>query len=130
VPDWRGLIGTQHNKHNGIGASRVAPSGIRDGAVEFRWGRPVCGGHIIRVCCTPRASPATRRIVSGVMEVTNMTTKGRLGRDGYLWTTADLRKLKRLAKDRAAVTEVAKVLGRTPAAVQQKAMRSGIAFRR
>jgi hypothetical protein len=59
-----------------------------------------------------------------------MTTKGRLGRDGYLWTTADLRKLKRLAKDRAAVTEVAKVLGRTPAAVQQKAMRSGIAFRR
>jgi hypothetical protein len=59
-----------------------------------------------------------------------MTTKGRPGRDAYLWTTTDLRTLKRLAKDRAAMTEVAKTLGRTPAAVQQKAVRSGIAFRR
>jgi len=59
-----------------------------------------------------------------------MTIKGRPGRDGYLWTAADLRTLKRLAKDRTAMTEVAKVLGRTPAAVQQKAMRSGIVFRR
>jgi hypothetical protein len=59
-----------------------------------------------------------------------MTTNGRPARDAYLWTTADLRKLKRLAKDRAAMTEVAKALGRTLAAVQQKAVRSGIAFRR
>ena len=59
-----------------------------------------------------------------------MTAKGRPAHDAYLWTTADLRKLKRLAKDRTPVTEVAKILGRTPAAVQQKAIRTGIAFRR
>jgi len=59
-----------------------------------------------------------------------MTTKAHLGRDRYLWTSADLRKLRRLAKDRTAMTEVARALRRTPAAVQQKAMRSGIAFRR
>jgi hypothetical protein len=58
-----------------------------------------------------------------------MTTKGRLGSGGYQWTTADLRTLKRLAEDRTPVTAVARALGRTPAAVQQKAIRSGIAFR-
>jgi hypothetical protein len=65
-----------------------------------------------------------------VMEVTSMTTKGRPANDASPWTTADLRKLTRLAQDRTAVTAAAKALGRTPAAVQQKAMRSGIAFRR
>jgi hypothetical protein len=69
-------------------------------------------------------------MAAAVIEVINMTAKGRLRRDGYLWTTADLRKLKRLAKDRTPVTTVAKALGRTPGAVQQKAVRSGIAFRR
>jgi len=64
------------------------------------------------------------------MEVTIMKTKARSQRDGYLWTPADLRKLKLLAKGRTPVPEVAKALGRTPAAVQQKAMRTGIAFRR
>jgi hypothetical protein len=59
-----------------------------------------------------------------------MTTKGRPANDAELWTTADLRKLKRLAKERTPVTAAAKALRRTPAAVQQKAMRSGIAFRR
>jgi hypothetical protein len=54
----------------------------------------------------------------------------RPGKDGYLWTTADVRKLKRLAKDRTAMAAAAEALGRTPAAVQQKAVRSGIAFRR
>jgi hypothetical protein len=51
-----------------------------------------------------------------------------LGKDGYPWTTGDLRKLRRLAKERTAVTAAAAALGRTPAAVQQKAIRSGIAF--
>jgi hypothetical protein len=60
-----------------------------------------------------------------------MTNRARRpGNDGNLWTTSDLRKLKRLAKDRTAMPEAAKALGRTPAAVQQKAMRSGISFRR
>jgi hypothetical protein len=58
-----------------------------------------------------------------------MTTKGRPAHDADLWTTADLRKLKRLARH-GSVMAAAKALGRTPAAVQQKAMRSGIAFRR
>jgi hypothetical protein len=59
-----------------------------------------------------------------------MTTKGRPANDANSWTIADLRKLKRLAKGRTPVAAVAKALGRTPAAVQQKAMRSRIAFRR
>ena len=64
-----------------------------------------------------------------------MTTRERLGRnglwwrDGYVWTTVELRTLERMAKDRTAM-EVAKALGRTPAAVLQKATRSGISFRR
>lgn len=58
-----------------------------------------------------------------------MATKRRPGHDGDLWTTADLVKLRRLARDRTAVVEAAKALGRTPAAVQQKAIRSGISFR-
>jgi hypothetical protein len=65
---------------------------------------------------------------AAVMEGTNMTTKRRLGSGGYQWTAADLRTLKRLARD-GSVMAAAKALGRTPAAVQQKAMRSGIAFR-
>jgi tRNA A37 threonylcarbamoyladenosine synthetase subunit TsaC/SUA5/YrdC len=63
------------------------------------------------------------------MEVTSMTTKRRPANDAELWTTADLRKLKRLAKEGTPMTVVAKALGRTPAAVQMKAMRSGISFR-
>jgi len=57
-----------------------------------------------------------------------MTTR-RPRNDGNLWTRDDLRRLKRLARD-GSVIAAAKVLSRTPAAVQQKAMRSGIAFRR
>ena len=48
--------------------------------------------------------------------------------DGNLWTAVELRKLKRLAKERTCMA-TAKALGRTPAAVQQKAMRSGISLR-
>jgi hypothetical protein len=48
--------------------------------------------------------------------------------DGKAWTTAELRRLKRLAKGETA-DRAAKLLRRTPAATQQKAMRSGISFR-
>jgi hypothetical protein len=40
---------------------------------------------------------AAKYLQRAVMEVTSMTTKGRPARDAYLWTTADLRTLKRLA---------------------------------
>jgi hypothetical protein len=56
--------------------------------------------------------------------------KRRLERDGSSWSASDLRGLKALAKSGISATQTAKHLGRTPAAVQQKAMRSGISFRR
>jgi hypothetical protein len=49
--------------------------------------------------------------------------------DGASWTASELRSLKALAKAGTATGEVAKKLGRTAAAVQQKAMRAGISFR-
>jgi hypothetical protein len=45
------------------------------------------------------------------------------------WTTRELTKLRTLAKTTTA-TQAARALGRTPAATQQRAMRSGISFRR
>ena len=49
--------------------------------------------------------------------------------DGASWSASELRSLKSLAKAGTATGEVAKQLGRTAAAVQQKAMRAGISFR-
>lgn len=49
--------------------------------------------------------------------------------DGASWSASELRSLKALAKAGTATSEVAKQLGRTAAAVQQKAMRAGISFR-
>jgi hypothetical protein len=49
--------------------------------------------------------------------------------DGSGWSAAELKTLKSLAKEGTATAEVAKKLGRTAAAVQQKAMRAGISFR-
>ena len=49
--------------------------------------------------------------------------------DGSGWSSAELKTLKSLAKAGTPTTEVAKKLGRTAAAIQQKAMRSGISFR-
>lgn len=49
--------------------------------------------------------------------------------DGASWSASELRSLKSLAKAGTATGEVAKKLGRTAAAVQQKAMRAGISFR-
>ncbi|HKT72090.1 MAG TPA: hypothetical protein VJQ47_04320 [Steroidobacteraceae bacterium] len=48
--------------------------------------------------------------------------------NGASWSASELRTLKALAKSGTAQA-AAKQLGRTPAAVQQKAMRTGISFR-
>lgn len=49
--------------------------------------------------------------------------------DGAAWTAATIRKLAQLAKQGVTARAAAAELGRTPAAVQQKAMREGISFR-
>ncbi|HEY6482064.1 MAG TPA: hypothetical protein VIY54_00905 [Steroidobacteraceae bacterium] len=49
--------------------------------------------------------------------------------DGASWSAAELRTLKQLAKAGTPTSTVARQLGRTAAAVQQKAMRSAISFR-
>jgi hypothetical protein len=49
--------------------------------------------------------------------------------DGSSWSAGELRNLKQLAKAGTSTSEVARELGRTAAAVQQKAMRAGISFR-
>jgi hypothetical protein len=56
------------------------------------------------------------------------TVAKRPSSDGSSWSAGDLKTLKKLASSGTAA-EAAKALGRTPAAVQQKAMRSGISFR-
>jgi hypothetical protein len=48
---------------------------------------------------------------------------------GAAWNAQELKALKKLARMGTAA-QVAKLLGRTAAAVQQKAMRTGISFRR
>ena len=47
----------------------------------------------------------------------------------HRWSARELTTLKALAKAGTPTGQVAKKLGRTAAAVQQKAMRSGISFR-
>ena len=49
--------------------------------------------------------------------------------DGAGWSSSELKTLKSLAKAGTPTGQVAKQLGRTAAAVQQKAMRAGISFR-
>jgi len=49
--------------------------------------------------------------------------------DGASWSPRELKTLKALAKSGTPTTQVAKKLGRTAAAVQQKAMRASISFR-
>lgn len=49
--------------------------------------------------------------------------------DGASWTAGELKTLKKLASTGTA-TAAAKAMGRTAAAVQQKAMRTGISFRK
>lgn len=55
--------------------------------------------------------------------------KRRPPRDGASWSARELKALKALAKVGTPTVQVAKRLGRTAAAVQQKAMRAGISFR-
>jgi hypothetical protein len=49
--------------------------------------------------------------------------------NGANWSAADMRALKAMAKSGIGATKTAQQLGRTAAAVQQKAMRAGISFR-
>src|SRR5580658_4291 len=49
--------------------------------------------------------------------------------DGASWSARELQTLRALAKAGTPTGQVAKKLGRTAAAVQQKAMRAGISFR-
>lgn len=49
--------------------------------------------------------------------------------DGAGWSAGELKRLQKLARTETAAV-AAEALGRTPAAVQQKAMRSGISFRK
>jgi hypothetical protein len=56
-------------------------------------------------------------------------TARRASHDGASWSSRELKTLKALAKSGTPTTQVAKKLGRTAAAVQQKAMRAGISFR-
>lgn len=49
--------------------------------------------------------------------------------DGASWSAGELRTLKQLARAGTSTADVARKLGRTAAAIQQKAMRSGISFR-
>jgi hypothetical protein len=63
----------------------------------------------------------------GVAE--NILMAKRPSNDGAGWTAGELKTLKQLAKAGTPTSQVAKQLGRTAAAVQQKAMRSGISFR-
>jgi hypothetical protein len=49
--------------------------------------------------------------------------------DGASWSASELKALRALAKTGSPSTQVAKKLGRTAAAVQQKAMRAGISFK-
>ena len=45
------------------------------------------------------------------------------------WTAKDMKVIKQFAKEKKTQRAVAQALGRTPAAVQQKAFAEGIAFR-
>ncbi|MBV8496264.1 MAG: hypothetical protein JO361_05730 [Gammaproteobacteria bacterium] len=49
--------------------------------------------------------------------------------DGASWSARELKTLRALARTGTPTTQVARKLGRTAAAVQQKAMRCGISFR-
>jgi hypothetical protein len=53
----------------------------------------------------------------------------RLASSGAAWSATDLKTLKKLASNGTAA-QAAKTMGRTAAAVQQKAMRTGISFRK
>ena len=68
--------------------------------------------------------PALRWVISGVGVMAR-----RPPNDGASWSARELQTLRALAKAGTPTGQVAKKLGRTAAAVQQKAMRAGISFR-
>jgi hypothetical protein len=57
------------------------------------------------------------------------STTRRPPHDGASWSARELKTLKKLASAGKPTSQAAKKLGRTAAAVQQKAMRAGISFR-
>jgi uncharacterized protein (DUF3084 family) len=59
--------------------------------------------------------------------MTNMSTK--TPRNKKAWTKKEEQHLRGAARRREAIASVARRLGRTPAATQQKAMRIGVSFR-
>lgn len=69
-------------------------------------------------------SPALRWVISGVRVMAR-----RPPNDGASWSARELTTLRALAKAGTPTGQVARKLGRTAAAVQQKAMRAGISFR-
>jgi hypothetical protein len=74
-----------------------------------------------------RAGVSSPTLTVAINGVTTMAR--RPPNDGASWSASELKTLKALAKAGTPTGQVAKKLGRTAAAVQQKAMRSGISFR-
>jgi hypothetical protein len=66
---------------------------------------------------------------SWVVNILEMMMAKRPSSDGASWSASELKTLKKLAANGTAA-QAAKALGRTAAAVQQKAMRTGISFRK
>jgi hypothetical protein len=83
----------------------------------------ICRAHTRGDRCMIQ-SPALRWVISGVGVMAR-----RPPNDGASWSARELQALRALAKAGTPTGQVAKKLGRTAAAVQQKAMRAGISFR-
>jgi hypothetical protein len=102
------------------------------------WGKLA---HINGGKCDQGVVTKSTKMSWGVFETTNsvyhspgcsqleMMMAKRPSSDGASWSASELKTLKKLASNGTAA-EAAKALGRTAAAVQQKAMRSGISFRK
>jgi len=76
-----------------------------------------------------RVSFAAHVYYSWVVTILEMMMAKRPTSDGASWSASELKTLKKLASNGTAA-QAAKALGRTAAAVQQKAMRTGISFRK
>ena len=117
--------------------------GVRSaGATTARWRRRVVKWHLVRrgriqhvtnrtsitrapdaLWCMIRRQPL-RWVFCGVKLMAR-----RPPNDGASWSARELVALRALAKSGTPTGQVARKLGRTAAAVQQKAMRAGISFR-
>jgi hypothetical protein len=108
----------------GVGAASKQHPGAQDSVRQFQhvtdrnWDAP------LRFYRCMMANPAPRWVICGVGVMAR-----RPPNDGASWSARELKTLKALAKSGTPTGQVAKKLGRTAAAVQQKAMRAGISFR-